>query len=125
MTTETTIIKNIRVCYACGDNKTSIGKNGVRYWYSNKPIGWLCRRCYDEIIHTRQWTPYRLRFKGERIYVNRQPRIGVCNWCRAVIGQINAQSGKLCRLTQMHHEQYYKEDPLKDTIELCVICHNR
>jgi len=41
---------------------------------------------------------------------------GVCNNCRAVVPFD-------CDSTHRHHEEYHQEDALKDTIELCPICH--
>jgi hypothetical protein len=71
---------------------------------------------------------YALNYKGKVRYliIGPPPRTGVCNWCRAVKGQINALTGKFCRLTHMAHISYYHDDdPLKDTIELCESCHHR
>jgi len=52
--------------------------------------------------------------------VIKNPRIGVCNLCRAV-------KGFDCKRTQMHHDNdiYNINNPIKNTIELCVICHNK
>jgi hypothetical protein len=46
-------------------------------------------------------------------------RIGVCNLCRAVMEEINAQIDKHCRMTELHHTAYDDSGPLKYTIELC------
>jgi len=42
------------------------------------------------------------------------PRTGVCSEC----GRTNCK-------TDIHHIQYHDYDPLRDTIELCVGCHNK
>lgn len=33
--------------------------------------------------------------------------------------------GKRTERTEMHHMQYHDDDPLRDTIELCVQCHRK
>jgi hypothetical protein len=68
--------------------------------------------------HRLQYLTTRIAFKNKRPIVKFNPRIGVCNLCRAVVG-ID------CKITHMHHEQYDPENPLKHTIELCVSCHKK
>ena len=41
-----------------------------------------------------------------------------CRECGAVVG-ID------CKRTGLHHFQYYDNDPLKDTMELCNSCHRK
>lgn len=53
----------------------------------------------------------RILFKNKRVAVDTNPRTGKCFNC----GKIG--------LTNLHHTTYHEEDPLKDTIELCVGCH--
>ena len=91
-------------------------------WYSNLPIGWLCRSCYQKYINApKYWlnaTKRRIRFRGKRVYNKSEVlRIGVCNWCRGVVPFD-------CKITDTHHESYHEEDPLRDTIEICPKCHN-
>jgi hypothetical protein len=62
--------------------------------------------------------PMRIVYKDKRIVLGFVPRIGVCNWCRAVVG-ID------CGQTQMHHEKYDDLHPEKHTIEVCVRCHDK
>ncbi len=50
-------------------------------------------------------------------------RIGVCNYCTAVINEVNAQNGKVVYKTESHHEEYDDIDPLAHTIEACPECH--
>lgn len=66
---------------------------------------------------------HRIVFQGRQICVPSVPRTGVCNWCRAVIGQINAQTGKICKTTQMHHEAYDPRNPVSFAVEICASCH--
>jgi hypothetical protein len=53
--------------------------------------------------------------------------IGVCNGCRAVLGWIDAQTGKFCRKKghNIHHELYDFNDVLGYTWKLCPSCHGR
>jgi hypothetical protein len=64
------------------------------------------------------YQPRRIVFKDKRISIKEDPRYGICQLCGAVRGMD-------CKQTQMHHLQYHEEDPLKDTIEVCVKCHKR
>ena len=54
----------------------------------------------------------RICFKDKRIQLSHEPRTGICSLCR--------KQG----LTHIHHINYHDSNPLKDTIELCVSCHN-
>lgn len=67
---------------------------------------------------TKAYDSRRLRFGSTRIRLHRNPRIGVCNWCRAV-------KPFDCKKTDMHHEQYDLSDPVRHTIELCNSCHDK
>lgn len=55
-------------------------------------------------------------FKGKTVLLQHDPRVGVCNWCRAVVG-ID------CDRTHLHHIQYDDANPLRYTIELYPLCH--
>ena len=59
-------------------------------------------------------------YKGQKIHYKFDVRCGVCNLCRAV-EKIDTYS------TQRHHDKdkYYDENPLKNTIEVCVNCHGK
>lgn len=123
-----------RLCSRCESNQTYIEhyelKSGniidVHHWRKDGSGGWLCDKCYGKYVKQPKWGPIvnpirgpkRITFLGKRIRVDRPPRIGVCNWCRSV-------TPFDCKRTHMHHESYHDEDPLKDTIELCVSCHVR
>lgn len=52
-------------------------------------------------------------------------RNGVCNGCRAVFGQMDAQRHKFPRVKafHLHHEGYDHDDMFMHTIELCPSCH--
>ena len=73
------------------------------------------------LINNAKWNPINnpinnpkaIKFKGKRTHVKENPRTGICSKC--------GYNGR----TAMHHLQYHKEDPLKDTIELCLSCHGK
>src|SRR5688572_19365579 len=100
-----------RVCFRCGIDKTVIRDE-------NK--NWLCKKCYSKFVGN----PKIIRFKGKRVRVKNTYRVGVCNFCRAVLGEIDAQRGEICRAMNRHHFFYDEEHPLKYTLELCVRCHH-
>lgn len=52
-------------------------------------------------------------YKAKRILLSQNPRLGICTVC-----------GKKGR-TDMHHIEYHDDNPLRDTIELCGLCHRR
>jgi hypothetical protein len=61
-----------------------------------------------------------IQYKQKKIRFKSDIRCGVCNLCRAV-EKIDVYS------TQRHHDNdiYYDDDPLKNTLEICVNCHCR
>jgi hypothetical protein len=62
---------------------------------------------------------HRVLFKDKFVYVDNQVvRTDVCNLCRAV-------KPFDCSVTHLHHEQYHTDNPLKDTIEVCINCHGK
>ena len=63
-------------------------------------------------ITNRIFNPRRFTFKGRVITLKEEPRTGVCGLCRKQ-GQTNLH----------HFAEYHDDDPLRDTIELCVGCH--
>jgi len=117
-----------RICDWCGNTKTYINKRGVPEWRNIDDKPW-CLRCYDRIFshptrnpkrtkeQLRKSNEKRIKFKDKIMYLSENPRIGVCNGCRAVVPFD-------CPKTDMHHEEYDELDILKNTIELCTNCHN-
>jgi len=111
-------------CLNCGSDKTYIDKKGIPNWIRYED-GWICKRCRNKLvdnpIKVKKWNHIlnpiynvrKIRFKGKQILLKHNPRTGVCSQC----GKIG--------YTHMHHIQYHDDDPLKDTIELCVGCHNK
>jgi hypothetical protein len=122
----------MRECYCCGSIKTYVDKKRDNpHWYGNGIEGqWLCESCENKYIKNPKWhpithiiySPRQMQFKplGRQIILKQDPRIGVCNFCRAV-------RGIDCKVTHMHHDEdrYDLEDPLRYTIELCVSCHSK
>ena len=104
-----------RVCFNCKSDKTHIEKDGYAHWRSNNNQ-WYCNNCYYRLFVNQKhhnsrrmkWTP-----SGKQIYLKENPRIGICKNC----GEI--------RRTEIHHINYHEDDPLRDTMELCVPCHRR
>ena len=68
-----------------------------------------CKKHYKRFVEN----PKRIWFKDRRIELKQNPKTHVCSLCR--------KQG----LTHMHHLEYHYDDPIKDTIELCVSCHNK
>ena len=115
----------MRTCFNCGSDKTYIYKRNnrpspVERWY-NIDNEWFCEKCrarlFSNPIANKKWNPIKskqsLRFKGRKILLKHNPRTGVCSLCR--------KQGK----THMHHMKYHDDDVLRDTIEVCISCHNR
>lgn len=136
MTVENTNLDHKRVCFACGSDSTYTW-NESHYWFVNRDIntnsiiGFLCRRCYAKIIErpnrdkekVQFQNTKRMKFKNRIVFLRRPLRIGVCNLCRAVLGEINTQLDKKCNATHIHHEAYDDNNPIKFTIEVCQSCH--
>ena len=124
----------IRICAACDSDKTYEYRGHSRWRFHDGY--WMCKNCYDRYVGSpaynpdinKKWNPINslkwypinnpkhMKFRDKIILLDEDPRIGVCNLCRAV-------RGIDCKQTQMHHFQYHIEDPLKDTLEICVRCH--
>ena len=63
-------------------------------------------------------------YKGQTIILDHNPRIGVCNLCRAISGEVDAQRDKIYdKRHALHHEQYDNNDILAHTMEVCAACH--
>jgi hypothetical protein len=119
-----------RICSKCESDETYTDhrkrKNGTLgephyYWFKDGNGGYLCAYCYWKYVADTK----KVLFKGRQLRVKESPRTGVCNWCRAVVGEINTQIDMLCKATHMNHLAYHADNPLKETIENCIFCHNR
>ena len=90
---------------------------------NNNTIHLICNACRQSIFIKDQkirlgkiYKSKQIYFKTKCINIGYEPRVGVCNWCRAVAG-FDTKS------THMHHEVYDSNDFTKNTIELCISCH--
>lgn len=108
-----------RVCSRCNSDETllSYTKKGYPYqrWTKDGEGGWLCDRCYKKVVFTperrRKWNERAMKFKDKMLFLKSNPRTGTCSRC--------GKTG----MTHIHHIAYHDDDPLKDTIELCLSCH--
>lgn len=124
------LIKLPRLCSECKSDKTCLRDGKYPRWYRYKD-DWLCQKCYNKFISYPVYAkklrkkgnlihnPRRLLFKNKRVLLKENPRIGFCLLCSN-----NIHDGT-CSKTNIHHENYHDDDPLKDTIELCTSCHNK
>lgn len=79
--------------------------------YREKQIQWQKKNHEKVKEYGRKAHLKRIRFKDKFVYLDENPRIGVCSQC-----------GK-CGKTDMHHDKYDEKNPLAYTRELCVLCH--
>jgi len=139
MSVQTSEIK--RQCYGCSSIETYIDRKGNAHWYGNGTTNlWLCEKCDNKYVKNPKWHPIthpktnpitskkwnpingpkfsarRIAFRDKGVYLSYNPRIGVCNLCRAVVGMD-------CQRTHIHHERYVTNDPSAFTIEVCPKCH--
>src|SRR5215212_776326 len=122
-------VETNRVCSGCGANKTYINKNGYLDWFKDGKGGYWCKKCRSKYIDNPKWdavySSRRFCFKGQYLRAEKEPKNGVCNFCRSIVGQISAQTGRFCYHTDRAHMSYHDDNPLKDTIELCDSCHRK
>jgi len=126
-------ITDKRICSACDSTTTVIRKTklGTLYECWRYHDGFvLCERCYCRYIdnpknnprNNKKWNPInkyrRIRFKDKVVSLKKNPREGICKLC-------GKKKGIDCKKTNMHHLEYHEDDPLKDTIEICVSCHTK
>jgi hypothetical protein len=110
----------------CGSDKTNLGKHKLSDgtikaypgWHRKDGFdGYLCHKCYSRIELGPRNNKRKLNYRGKRIAIGDNIRIGVCNLCRAV-------SPFDCDRTVRHHTNGYDDfNKLKDTIEICPRCH--
>lgn len=112
-----------RSCYYCKSTTTYKYPDGRIKWFRVKDVAnvFMCRKCKYKHDYKEKALPKvlennkrRIKYKGKSIYLKKNPRTGKCANPKC-IGEYT--------ITDMHHEQYHDDDPLKDTIELCKRCH--
>jgi hypothetical protein len=118
-----TVTLDKRLCYACSSNETYIDREGVPRWYFNKGTDLvLCNKCYKHLIgdynYVRKNRSRFYTYRNKKKQAKSDVRIGVCNWCRAVVPFDT-------RETHTHHDGnlYDDSNPLRYTIEICESCH--
>ena len=121
-----------RICVACDSTTTYIDKNGWVMWRFHDG-DWFCNVCYQRYVAIHRYYPQPNRkfkphfmFLGKPVYTKDEPRKGECNLCHKKVGdKFIDYYGKerILKGTDLHHIEYHKDDPLKDTVELCDSCH--
>ena len=137
----------MRFCINCNSNTTYKRKSGYSNWYKTEN-GFLCQKCYHKLIANPKITPEyrkpyndtrnpelikkfngrRMKFKDKIIFLKENPRKGVCGYCGKKIGDefVNHKGETdIIKKTDIHHEEYHLDNPLKNSIELCVSCHGK
>lgn len=134
---------DIRVCFNCNKSKTYIQEGKYERWYKHEGH-WVCFKCWYKLVYFpkmgrtnyKKYYPQRLKSQSNRKLLFRDKVIilpikiktGQCEWCKKKIGELFINSrGKEATIknTNIHHVEYHEDDPLKDTVELCVSCHSK
>lgn len=129
------MIAGVRRCTNCGSDKTYTRKRGWASW--NRHDGkWYCHTCWSRLFakkypeaikkQSAKNNPRLMKFRDKQIYLKENPRKGECSFCKKKVGDeyINCYGNSaILKRTGMHHLEYHNDDPLKDTVELCVPCH--
>ena len=105
-----------RKCYACGSKTTLVDKTGRRHWRLNhdEHDNVLCHKCKMRyIVNPNRRVQVWQYWKGKEIPVKYNPRTGFCSKC--------GKTGQ----TQLHHTSYKSDNPLDNTVELCISCHSK
>ena len=115
-------IKKNRVCSVCSSHITKIqppkGHNHypTELWLKDGNGGWKCWPCYNREkskSHRGKQLSYTLKNKKRKLFTFKQViRKGICSNCK-----------KFTR-TALHHTEYDPANPLANTIEICIACHN-
>lgn len=119
--------KSKPLCKKCsakeyGKNNPEIIYRNTRGWEKRNPnkVRLMRQRTAKKHPETRYRVNHRrMLFKNKIVMLDENPRTGVCSECGKSV-----HKGEI-KKTDMHHEQYIDSNPLKETKELCVPCHNR
>lgn len=123
---------SLRKCSRCGleakteeDLKLFVVKKDNKYQKGN-----LCKKCFNK-IYNKKWNPInnpinssinnprRITFKGKQFYLVDNPRTNICSNCGKKYPE------ELIRQTDLHHIIYDNDNPILNTIELCLSCHTK
>jgi len=127
------LIPDERSCFKCGSRETYAGYHQRGYWnykWRKYDGHWYCSKCSNRYFENPRlhpiYGPKRINFKGKRIQLKQTPRTGQCADCNRRVGEeyVNWKGEtKILKRTALHHIEYHPDDPLKDTVELCLRCH--
>ena len=124
-----------RTCFNCSSNTTYTNHRGWVQWHKING-DWYCHKCRGKLFSGPKYNPINCKrnntrkifFKGKFVYLKKNPKKGICSWCKKKIGDsyINAK-GQIAKMkrTAMHHIEYHEADVLEDTIEICASCHGK
>jgi len=96
----------MNLCKECSNKRTRVG--GIYF----KHISEYKKQRHKEI------NSRRMKFKDKVIYFPYPIRTNICSQC----GKSHPKD--LTRQTILHHEKYDGANPLKNTLEVCLSCHN-
>jgi len=97
-----------RICQFCNSDKS---------WYDNKKKVYLWRKINGKYTCHKCYMKRRIIFKDKRLRVFEKELTGICKLCNRSI-----EKGEI-KQTQFHHTEYHDNNPLENTIEICVKCH--
>jgi hypothetical protein len=111
----------------CGRTETYTGR-WKEHWHPYQD-GYLCKTHYSKLVGYKKRTAEqrkkyndkynirKIKFIDRQIIVSKNPKSGFCSWCSN-----NIYDGS-CKVTNMHHVEYDKNNVLANTIEICASCH--
>ena len=77
----------------------------------------ICNKCNLQYMNNRRKMGSKIRFKGRTFSLEKNPRTNICTLCG------KNQTENAGKQMSIHHTNYNNDDPLANTIELCVSCH--
>lgn len=141
MLSKPVVIRKCLYFYLCKKEEIYTGR-WKEHWHPYKD-GYICKKCYSRLITNPKKTkeyikkyndrktkeqrkednaktkPKFITYHKKQIYINFKTRTGYCSWCH------NNIYDKSCKLTHMHHKEYYPIFVWFGTIEICVSCHSK
>lgn len=114
-----------RFCHNCGSHETYIMKPKTSRpypdWRKDKKGKTICKKCWNNKIWNPIWNSSpeheaydkrKMTYKGKQIVLPYHVKKGICSIC--------GHHG----ITNLHHfAEYHDDDPTRDTIEVCRVCH--
>ena len=133
-----------RMCYVCGSNKTYVDKTGRHHW-ANVDGEWFCKLHYQRYFdnprrnpeNSKKWNPIthakygprRMTYEGERIYRDKNYRVGECFKCGKSVGDEYidcVDETAIIKRTHGHHEYgYFIIFKWFGLVEYCARCHGK